>query len=468
MRFARELSRSLFLDAGRRAALVGTACRPREANDPCIRDYLARSGLRLWRRPLARAEVDDLVTVVREVADAARHDLWLGLEAALAAILASPNFLYQTTIGEPDPQNPNLRRYTGYELAERLALLLWDSIPDEALLMEAASGALSTPEGVRAAATRLMSDPKGKRGLAHFFAEHFELERLEPFVRDPRKFPGLPETLSASMRQELDRSLAAAAFREGPYAGQSFLAIYRSSWTWVNQDLADLYGLGLSLAPGEWRLVEHDPSGPRAGLLGMAGLLAAGSKTDRSSPTVRGRFVRERVLCTPVANPPPDVNAMFSDPPDGGQVFQTMAERLREHTANQLCQGCHRQMDPIGLALESFTAVGSIARLPDGGIYAEPGFIDDPTRTLRSARELGQAVETDPRTVRCISSQLTRWALGRLDRTRKDAALVQSLDAQLLAQGDLRALIDTLVGSEQFRTVPNRHQEGELRCPASP
>ena len=468
LRFARELSRSLFLDAGRRAALVGTNCHPREANDPCIRNYLERSGLRLWRRPLASIEVDDLVGVVREVGSASGHDLWFGLEAALTAILASPNFLYQTTIGELDREDPNLRRYSGYELAERLSFLLWDSIPDEALLESARRGELSTAEGVVAVATRLMSDPKGRRGLAHFFSEHFELERLEPFVRDPRKFPGLPETLSGSMRQELDRSLAAAAFREGPYSGRSFLAIYSSSWTWVNQDLADLYGLGLSLAPGEWRLIEHDPRGPRAGLLGMAGILAAGSRTDRSSPTVRGRFVRERVLCTPVANPPPDVNAMFTDPPDGGQAFQTMAERLREHTANPLCQGCHRQMDPIGLTLESYTAVGSLARLPDGSIYSEPGFIDDPARTLRSARELGQAVETDPRTVRCISSQLTRWALGRLDRTRKDAALIQTLDAQLLAEGDLRTLITTVVGSDQFRTVPHRHVEGDLRCPPSP
>ena len=470
LRFFTDTVHLLFTDGTRRQALVGATCAPREANDPCVRAFYARLARKLWRRPATVAELNTLISVVITVSDATNRDLWQGIESGLVALLASPNFGYRLEVGAPVPGHPLVRRYTDFEVAQRLAFTLWDSVPDDALLTAAEQGHLSTAAEVRAEARRMLADPRGRRGVLRFFAEHFELDALASFSRDSTLFPNLSPTLPASMREELARTLAAATFREGPYQQGGFLDLLDARTTWVNADLQALYGLPVTApADGTFVSITHDATSPRGGVLGMAGFLAGTSKTQRTSPTLRGRFIRQRLLCEDVANPPPDVNATFPmESADGGTTFRNMAERLQQHSVDARCSGCHRMMDPLGLGLERFDAVGAVVpttspalTFADGG--AVHGTMDDET-TFDTARGLGALLKTDPRVPRCLVRQSLRWVFGRREATAADVALIDTLTPTLLQGGDVREVVVELVASAAFRTVPNRHTVGADTC----
>ncbi len=438
---ALDVARQTFADAARRAAFVG--CAPAAPDDACVTAFLQRFGRRAWRRPLADAELDRWRAVVSAVTPLFR-DVWAGLEYAVAGMLASPGFLYRVELGGPDPADASRLRYTGYEMASRLSFTLWTTTPDDALLDAAARGELDTAAGVRAQAARLLADARAREAVGDFFGEYLKLDRLEGLSRDPTVFPLLTPTLGRSMRAEVLRLLDDVVFGRDADVREMF----DTRVTFVNDELARLYNLpgvtGAALAR-----VELPAAGPRAGVLTTAGFLTLNAHATVTSPTLRGRFIRQFLLCEDINPPPEGVQAALPlEPPDAPR--RTLRQRLEAlHLTEPTCASCHVRMDPLGFGLENFDALG-LYRTTDNGLPVDPrGEVDG--RPFRNARELGRLLREHPHVAECLVRQTYRYASGHLDTDGEARSLAAVTEAFAGDGHRFRAMLAALVSSDGFR-----------------
>lgn len=428
---AHRIARTVFEDPARREALVG--CAPASADDACARAFLDRVGTRLFRRPLEAAEVDRWAAVAAELA---AGDPWRGLRFALAGMLQSPRFLYRVELGEPDPERPGELRYTDLEMASRLSFLLWNAPPDEALLEAALAGELRGPEGVREHAIRMVEDPRARRAVHAFFAQYLDLGRLEGLERerDPELYPAMTETLGRSMRTEIELLVDDLVFRRDADVRE----LFRTRRTFVNDELAALYGVD---APGASPIafvpVELPADGRRAGLLTLGAFLAMNAHPTETSPTLRGKYVRERLLCELVPPPPPEVDTTLA--PDPGMP-RTLRERLDLHRSEPVCASCHQAIDPPGFLFEGFDSIGAERTLDNGYPVDTTGDLDGVA--LTEGRELGELLAEDPRVSMCMVRQLYRHATGRLE-VRGESAGLAELERTFAASG--HRFVDLLI-----------------------
>ncbi|MBL8604014.1 MAG: DUF1592 domain-containing protein [Myxococcales bacterium] len=434
---ALDVAHQVFTNATARVSLVG--CTPTAPDDACARAYLQRFGRLAWRRPLSDAELTRWVGVSRAVHGTFR-DVWAGLEYATAGLLESPNFLYRVELGSPDPARPGWLKLSGYELASRLAFVLWNAPPDDALLSAAARGALDTAAGLRVEAARLLADPRARAAVGDFFAEYFKLDRLDTISRNPQLFPLFTSTLGASMRGEIVRLIDDVVFAQDV----DLRAMFDTRATYLNDDLARLYNLS-SAGPGFAR-VELPMGGPRAGILTTAGFLALNAHAAATSPTLRGRFVRQSLLCQEILPPPPGVATNLPEP---SGVPQTLRQRLEQHRSDPTCAGCHNLMDPLGFGFENFDSLG-VYRTTDNGLPVDPrGEVDG--IAYRNAREMAALLRRHPRVGGCIARQLYRYATAHKE-TDAEAAGLRALAQQFESNGfRFRALALDLVSSDGFR-----------------
>lgn len=368
------------------------------------------------------------------------------MRLAVAGILQSPYFLYRVELGQPDPDEPGWRRLDGFEMASRIAFLIWNTAPDDALLDAAERGDLDTPEGVAAEAERLLDDERASVAIQEFFAQYLDLGRLDGVARDPANYPLFTPGMALAMRREVELLVDDVVAKRGDAR-----SIFSTRTTFVNADLAALYGVE---APGAdaatFVPVELAPDGPRAGLLTLGAFLTMNAHETQTSPTARGKYVRERVLCQTVQPPPPDVDTTL-DPPSGGEP-QTVRERLEQHRENPACAGCHAFIDPPGFLFEHFDSIGAYRTVLPGDLPVDSsGDLDGVP--LAAARALAAALEGDPRVGRCMVQQLFRHALGRLDAKGEEPAL-DDIDARFADDHyDFRALVLELVAHDGFRYV---------------
>jgi hypothetical protein len=428
---AQSLAALVFGDATKRAALVG--CAPAAATDPCVRAFIASFGRRAWRRPLASAEVDRYAAIVTSLAPMA--DVWTGLQYAVAGLLQSPWFLYRVELGEPDPHPTSAHplRYTAYEMAERLSYFLWDTTPDGALLDAAASGDTLAPAGLESQVARLLASPRAHASVARFFREYLSTDDLATMTKDATLFPRATPALAAAMRDEIEATVSDLVFTR--HADLRDLLDNRQ--TFVNADLAALYGLpgvtGTALVPAML-----PDSGPRAGLLGTAAFLALAARTDRTSPTLRGRFVREQLLCEPVSPPPANFAATF-DAPGTATAGQTLRQRLVQHMSDAACSSCHALMDPLGFAFEHFDALGAYRANEGGKTIDDSGVVDG--QTFTGPRALAATLRAMPTVTGCLTRQIYRYATGHLELDA-EAPVLTDVGARASAAGN--AFVDYL------------------------
>jgi hypothetical protein len=396
---ARALAAQVFTDQTRRRSLVG--CTPTAGDDTCARGFLSRLGRRAWRRPLEPSELSRYVALSGSLGTAF-SDPWKGLEYAVAALLESPNFLHRVELGTPDANNPTWNRLDAHQLASRLSYFLWGSAPDDLLLAAVDRGELATEAGIRSQVARLLASPRVRPSVLGFFEEHLALTSLERLERDPLAYPNVTSQLGLAMRGEWQLALSDIAF--DPNA--DFRDVLTSPTTYVNDVLAPVYGL--TVAGSSFTKVFVPASQARAGLLGWSGVLAATSHQNRSSPTARGVFVRRKLLCQIVAPPPPNVsNAIDVNPanPSG-----TLRERLKEHRANPTCAGCHAMLDPIGLGLENYDAVGAFRTVEGPNDIDATGALDGVDFT--GAANLGGLLRSQQRFTDCVIRNLYSHAVG--------------------------------------------------------
>ncbi len=431
-----------FGDAALRGRLV--PCAPdSNADAGCMRTVIDTFGRRAWRRPLTEDELSTWVAVGLQTS-AVYGDFYKGAQFALSGLMQSPNFLYIVEVGEPDPARPGRVRLTGNELATRLAFFLTGTLPDEALLAAAESGALQTSPGIRAEAERLVQKPEAREALRRFFDEAFRLRNVDSLAKDPATFPEFTPALAAAMREEANLLLDDVIWERDA----DFREVLDATHTFVNADLAKLYDLPNAPESGFAR-VELDPAGVRGGFLGQAAFLALMAHPKMTSPTHRGKFVRERLLCETVAAPPPNVNTTLVVEP-GTEGQKTQRERLWAHQANPACSGCHVPMDGVGLGLENFDALGRYQETDNGKPVDAVSEFDDRGR-FRGALELGRLLREDDRVVACVVKSLYRMATGHVEVTGEAAPLWRAQEAFASNGHRMKSLLVEIAASEAFR-----------------
>ncbi|HXK20650.1 MAG TPA: DUF1588 domain-containing protein [Polyangiaceae bacterium] len=433
------IAKAVFGDTALRQSVVG--CAPQTPlDDTCLAQFIRDFGLRAWRRPVSDSELSRYQALAGNVG---RTDPWQALQFVTAAVLQSPSFLYRVELGEADAsaKSPSWLRYTGYEMASRLSFLLRNSFPDAELLAAAAHGDLASRDGVVAQATRLLN----ATGPTEIMLRALYSEYLDLPLLDKVKFPDVMDpnhTLGASMQSEVLEIVSRIGLRE---AGD-MRTLFNTRSVAANQDLASLYGLpattSTTLAPAEL-----SADGPRAGILTTGALLTLNNRPNRTSPTIRGLFIRQRLLCGSVPPPPPGIPPIMED--DTGPP-KTIREKLELHRTNPVCAACHNSMDPLGLGMEDFDQYGRFRTTYDTGQSVDAGGDVDGV-AFSGAKQLGQLLSQDPRVTACLVKQLYRYGSARLE-TDGEQATLQDLDSAFGAQGyQLRPLLLTLVGSDGFR-----------------
>jgi hypothetical protein len=396
-------------------------CRPVGASDTrCAKAFVQSFGGRAFRRPLREEEVGRYQAVLLE--EAARSgDFLKGAQLVVEGMLQSPKFLFRLEPG-------------AWQTASRLSYFLWDTMPDEPLMRSAASGMLGSADGLEREARRMIEDPRARTALEEFASQWLRFDLVLGAVRDRALFPQFTPELAIAMTEETRRLIADTVWND-----RSFLEIFTADYGFVNSDLASVYGVR---APAtEWDRVTFAKDSGRAGILGQGLFLALTSKPGETSPTVRGYFVRSQFLCQEVPDPPPGTNSNL--PPITAARPQTNRERLQEHTTNRTCVGCHSLMDPIGLGLEKFDAIGrqrekfAITFLPEhhgADRRAKPvtlelevdttGVVSGiPNSGFHSPGELGRILAASAECQNCVVKQMFRYAAGRRE-TGSDAGLI--------------------------------------------
>ena len=429
------------------AAMV-LSCVPTSATDAkCpLSQVLGTFGRRALRRPLTTADVARYSGVATDIAQEPGGSILVGLKYAVSAILQSPEFLYRVELGAPSAADGGRNKYTDFEMASRLASLLWGSVPDNALLDVAASGKLSTAEGVLAQANTMISSQKAHQSFNDFANDLYGMDPssgmpLSTTFKDPKFYPNWTTTLQTAMAQELTMRIDDAAFN-GDY-----LSLYDSSVVFVNNELAKIYGLPPAAVDG-FRRVTLDVGSARLGLLGSAAMLAANGLPQRTSPTLRGRFVSEQLLCKTVPPPPPNVNTAALDMLPPGSSTRAA---LEAHRQNPACAACHALMDPIGLGLDNFDSVGVYRTMDNGAPIDATGDLDGVA--FKDEASLSTALRNHPNAAGCFVTKLYEHAQGRAP-LGVDASVIASLSKQFDDKGHrANQLLVDIVSSDAYRFV---------------
>ena len=382
--------------AGQRAA--------REA--ACARQILGALARRAYRGDVAPADLAALEDFFeRGRADGGSFES--GIDLALRRMLASPKFIFRV---ERDPAGASpgtVYALNDLELASRLSFFLWSSIPDDELLDVAARGALTTPATLEAQVRRMLADARAQSLVDNFLGQWLLLRNLRSKQPNSHEFPDFDDNLRRALLTEIELFFNAIVRED-----RGVLDLMTADFTFVNERLAKHYGLPNVYGSHFRRVAVADDA--RRGLLGKGAVLMVTSHAHRTSPVVRGKWILENVLGAPPP-PPPDAVPPFEEAIEPARP-QSVRDRLERHRRNPACAGCHRMMDPVGLALENFDATGAW-RTRDGGTRGTPidasGQLVDGT-AVNGVVALRQALLRDPEIfVGTVTEKLLTYALGR-------------------------------------------------------
>lgn len=424
--------------ATRKSQLI--TCTPSSPTDAaCMGTVVNALVSRAFRRPATSEELARYKALGTAAATAyAVFDN--GVEFVIAALLQSPNFLYLNEVGTVDATDPSIRHLTAWELASRLSFFITNAPPDAALRAVAADDSLLEDAVYRAQAERLAQLPEARTAMTGLFDELLDLNGLEHLSKDAQRFPDFDATLGSAMHEETRRTLVDTAF-ETP---TDFRDIFTRKTSFVNAALAQHYGLPTVTG---WQQVTLP--GARAGIFTQAGFLSLQSHPSQNSPTYRGRFIRERLLCTTIPAPPPEVSTVLPEAPAG--VQQTLRQKIEQHMAvGSSCAGCHKMMDPMGFAFEGFDATGRTQTMDDGLPIDTNGSLDG--TSFADATGLMNQLHDDPRVIECMARQVFRQGVGHVDLYSESRPLKTAIDAFAGSGYRYQTLLVELAASDAFRT----------------
>ena len=466
----------VFSNENQRGQLIG--CAPEDAS--CLSDFLRRTGQRAWRRPMSGLELTRYTELHNVCVNDAGGDTLMGYRCTLSALLQSPYFMYRIEL----PQTDGVFR--GYAMASRLAYLLWGGPPDVSLLQRAHSGELNTAAGVRTVAKDMLVDARARAGIRSFISEWFRLDRLDRLRRDV-----LAETneeiqfilgKDASLQPWLQWWVYAA--KEELYklvenqvfdVDRDYIELLTTDTTFIDQKLFDMYRntapagegavafgnpsdgeaikmMGMPDSDG-FSAAVHASDSPRRGLLGTMAVLSQLGKQNETSPTRRGLYIMRRILCLEVGEPPDNIDQCKR--PEGTSRRESMEVH---HMCAPTCSGCHKQMDPIGFALDAFDTVGRHRGTDDWGFPLDTTVnwtLIDNGQTQQvpfdSLRSMSEAFAALPQTTDCVTKQVFRFATGREETASDDLALSDLTQAFVSDGRRLKGFLIHFVGTDAFR-----------------
>ncbi len=371
----------------------------------CARRILTRLASRAYRRPLADDGPELRTLLAFYEAGRADGGFEAGIERAVARILMSPQFLFFFEHEPEDLEPGQVYAVSDLELATRLSLFLWSSIPDDELLAVAARGELHVPGSLAAQIDRMLADPRAQALTDNFAGQWLGIRELKEALPQDRDFDA---NLRAALEQQTRLSFARIVNRN-----LSVLELLDSDTTYLNERLARHYGIP-GVRGSHMREVALGAEHPRRGLLGQGSWLTATSVADRTSPVVRGKWFLTHLLGVPVPAPPPGVEADLSDGAKIAREDDTLRERLERHRANPTCAACHQIMDPIGLALENFDLVGRWREEDRGKPIDATATLNDGS-TINGPNELRRLLlSKSDLFVTTLTERLLTYALGRV------------------------------------------------------
>lgn len=451
---AREIAAQV-VSAERRKTLVPcTPASAQAADDACAHAFFGKYGRLLYRRPLTERETGALVTTAA-AASAKSGDFYKGLEAGLSRLLVSPNFIFRVDDSRPDPRNAAARVLDDYSLATRMSFFLWDAPPDEVLLDAAARGDLRDPAKLARQVDRLMASPRYEQGVRSFFSDMLGYEQFEGLAKDQAIYPKFNSQLAQDAKEQTLRTLVDhLVTRKGDYRD-----LFTTKTTFMNRSLGALYRVPVSSDGVEgWAPYTFSASDPRAGILSLAGFLMLDPTHEgRSSPTIRGKSVRELLLCQTV--PPPPANVDFAIVQDTHNPnFKTARQRLTVHMESPACKGCHALTDPIGLSMENYDATGDFRTHENGALIDATGtFNGKPYTGLIGFSRL---LRDSPEAPSCLVQRTYEYGVGR-SAGEGDAKWLEYAAQRFAAEKyRLPALMRWIATSEAFRAVATEPAPG--------
>jgi hypothetical protein len=430
-------------------------CHPANAADEaaCAKKILSNLARRAYRRAASDGDVQTLLNFYNRTRAAGTFDD--GIRSALERVLVSPDFLFRIEADPAGAAPGSVYRISDVELASRLSFFLWSSIPDDTLLDLAASGKLHEPEVLEQQVSRMFADPRARASLVqNFFGDWLQTRNVWLLNPDSTKFPWFDDNLRGAFVTETELFLDAQLKED-----HGLLDLLTSNETFLNEQLARHYGIA-EIYGSHFRRVKLSDE-KRFGLLGKASVLAVTSYTTRTSPTIRGKWLLENILAAPMPAPPPNVPTLESSNKDGKPL--SVRQMLEMHRANPACAGCHARMDPLGLSLENFDAIGQWRTADAGHAIDASGVLLDGTK-VDGPVELRQALVTrKAQFAQAVTEKLLTYALGR-GLEYYDAPAVRGID-HAAAANDYRwsSLILGIVKSAPFqmRASPSRAPASE-------
>ncbi len=444
---AEGLAHFAFRGGDHHGLIPGQPASPTDAT--CAEKFVRQFGLKAFRRPLTDDEARLYLGLFQQ--EAGRNANFLGgARMVVEAMLQSPHFLFRIERGHGGPFEP-------FEIASRLSYFLWDTMPDDKMLRAAERGEFSTIEQIEARARQMLADPRAKTSMEEFLSQWLRFDGVLSATRDRRRFGEFSTVLAGAMVEETRRM-----FNHLVWDDQNFMEFFTADYSFVNSDLARLYGLP---EPAEgYARVQYPASSGRAGVLGHGSFLVVTSNPSETSPTSRGLFVRNQFLGHEVPAPPPGVNTSL--PELSVDAPQTNRQRLAVHLNSESCASCHRLIDPIGLGFEQYNPVGAFEEkmvLRSGG-----GRRGGPTTTVELAvdtsahiqgmensafstpKELGRILAESKSCQRCIVKQMFRYAFGREESKNDQPAIDEILETFRDSGFRFRELMVAMVTSELF------------------
>ena len=433
----------------RRKVMICEPTAPADEID-CARQIFANMAKQAFRRPITDDDLADAMRFYSVGREQGSFDA--GIKNGMMAILVSPKFLYRTEVPPAGTQPGAVLAITDLELASRLSFFLWSTLPDEELLNLASQNQLTQGDNLDQQITRMLADPRSIALVDNFAAEWLRLRDLDSIDPDTTIFPEFRPGLTDAFQQEIKLFVADLLQQDADVH-----ELLTSDSTFLNEDLALHYGI-TDVKGDNFRKVKL-PQPERYGLLGKAGVQMVTSYANRTTPVIRGAYIMENFLGVPPANPPRNVPA-FPETEEGQARALTVRERLEKHRDNPACAGCHDVMDPLGLALENFNAIGEF-RLRDsdaGNVMIDSsGKLADGT-PLQGVNDLRAAlVERPDQFALVFTEKLLMYGIGRGLDARDMPAVRQIVHNAADNDYRLSSLIKGVIASDQFQkmTVPS-------------
>ncbi len=458
---ARAIAAQVVDEKHRGTLIPCTPANARAADDACASAFLSNVGKLLYRRTLTPEELAVQVRTAHNAAETVKsfHE---GLAITLSTMLTSPQFLFYRERSEPDPANKGALRLTAASKASRLSFLLWNAGPDKELIAAAESGGLDTPKGIARQVERMMASPRFETGVRAFFSDMLQLDNFAALTKDAMIYPKFTIDVARDAREQtLRTAVDHLIVRNGDYRD-----LFTTPHTFLTPILGTVYEVPvapideLDSAAEGWQPFSYAEGDPRAGFLAQASFVALHSHPGRSSPTLRGKALREILFCQTVPDPPANVDfTLVQDTKHA--TYRTARARVEAHLLNPMCAGCHKLIDPMGLGLENFDSSGAFRTTENGVKIDASGEING--KKFDGAAGLAKAVHDSPQTASCLVNRVFAYSVGR-PLAKGETEFVQYLESGFAADGyRLPALLKRLATSEAFyRVAPPEMKKAEL------